>query len=402
MRILRKEIRRILSIKLLAILVLFSVCFSFLFLSIAQEFWNYSSSQWDVDFYRELVSEFGTELSIDEWDAFLAKRQQLIDDFMTEVRKSPVMQKYEIDTYDKYYEAYERLVFADNMTDEDEELRNDINRLIFEDEVASPISFKLQCMDQICDDKERGHIFTDSESADKFISEMYAGKQNEDYQRLYKHYMTADSITLIHRAATETVDGDLVKMLILSAVWCFVLILPYQIGERLRGIRDIQLCTKTGRKCFNKQAAASVMVGLIIGIMLCAVYAVLLARKGAFDFAACKISSHGYEYWLDMTYGQYLSFYAVFMLLSSAGSALLAYFVGRLSANYIAGIGIAIPTVAALCTAMDFLGIAPFNDKWNVTMELSILRACGVPLVCAVCVTAVCIMLKRDKVRDIL
>ena len=144
------------------------------------------------------------------------------------------------------------------------------------------------------------------------------------------------------------------------------------------------------------------MVGLIIGIMLCAVYAVLLARKGAFDFAACKISSHGYEYWLDMTYGQYLSFYAVFMLLSSAGSALLAYFVGRLSANYIAGIGIVIPTVAALCTAMDFLGIAPFNDKWNVTMELSILRACGVPLVCAVCVIAVCIMLKRDKVRDII
>ena len=376
MWILRKEIRRILSIKLLAILVLFSVCFSFLFLSIAQEFWNYSSSQWDVDFYRELVSEFGTELSIDEWDSFLSKRQQLIDDFMTEVRKSPVMQKYEIDTYDKYYDAKERLMLSDNMSDDDEELRNEISRLVFEDEVASPISFKLQCMDQICDDKERGHIFTDSESA--------------------------DNISLIHRAATETVDGDLVKMLILSAVWCFVLILPYQIGERLRGIRDIQLCTKTGRKCFNKQAAASVIVGLIIGIMLCAVYAVLLARKGAFDFAACKISSHGYEYWLDMTYGQYLSFYAVFMLLSSAGSALLAYFVGRLSANYIAGIGIAIPTVAALCTAMNYLGIAPFNDKWNVTMELSILRACGVPLVCAVCVTAVCIMLKRDKVRDIL
>ena len=376
MWILRKEIWRILSIKLLAILVLFSVCFSFLFLSIAQEFWNYSFSQWDVDFYRELVSEFGTELSIDEWDSFLSKRQQLIDDFMTEVRKSPVMQKYEIDTYDKYYDAKERLMLSDNMSDDDEELRNEISRLVFEDEVASPISFKLQCMDQICDDKERGHIFTDSESA--------------------------DNISLIHRAATETVDGDLVKMLILSAVWCFVLILPYQIGERLRGIRDIQLCTKTGRKCFNKQAAASVIVGLIIGIMLCAVYAVLLARKGAFDFAACKISSHGYEYWLDMTYGQYLSFYAVFMLLSSAGSALLAYFVGRLSANYIAGISIAIPTVAALCTAMKYLGIAPFNDKWNVTMELSILRACGVPLVCAVCVTAVCIMLKRDKVRDIL
>lgn len=376
MWILRKEIRRILSIKLLAILVLFSVCFSFLFLSIAQEFWNYSFSQWDVDFYRELVSEFGTELSIDEWDSFLSKRQQLIDDFMTEVRKSPVMQKYEIDTYDKYYDAKERLMLSDNMSDDDEELGNEISRLVFEDEVASPISFKLQCMDQICDDKERGHIFTDSESA--------------------------DNISLIHRAATETVDGDLVKMLILSAVWCFVLILPYQIGERLRGIRDIQLCTKTGRKCFNKQAAASVIVGLIIGIMLCAVYAVLLARKGAFDFAACKISSHGYEYWLDMTYGQYLSFYAVFMLLSSAGSALLAYFVGRLSANYIAGISIAIPTVAALCTAMKYLGIAPFNDEWNVTMELSILRACGVPLVCAVCVTAVCIMLKRDKVRDIL
>ena len=393
--------RSLLDARLLVILVTFSILFCYLFLMITQDNWNYSASFWDVDFYRELVAEFGTELSLDEWDGFLAKRQQLVDQLMVEVRKSTILENYGIDSYEKFLEAWEDCFFdAKNLSSEEEEVRRELNRIIFDDKITTPICFQLQCMDHVCSSRENGFIFADGESADKWIAERFADEQNVEYQQLCKRNMTADSVSLLHPAVTETVDDDFLAMLLLAAIWCFALILPYQIGERLRGIRDIQLCTKTGRNCFRKQAGVSVVIGLLVGGILCVVYAILLARKGAFDFAACKVSCRieGLYHWFDMTYTQYLVVYALFILLGSIASALLAYFVGRCAASYIAGVGIAIPTVAALCIGMNFLGCSPFRDEWALW---SILRACGVPLVCAVCASIVCILLKRDKARDI-
>lgn len=400
MRIITKELYRLFNIRLFLMLMLFSLMYINLFLSIAQDWWNYSNSIWDVDFHRELVAEFGTELSIDEWDAFMAKRQGLIDTFMTEIKKSPIMQKHGIDTYEKYidtYEKYQKKNIELNM-DTADELYSEFVRFSFEDLITEPISFKLQLMNYIVDDKEDNYIFTDSDNADRIISELYVSKHSQVYQQRYKSHMTANSITLIHSSAVETVSGDFISMIILTAVWCFVLILPYQISERLRGIRSIQLTTYIGRKCFDKQAAACVLTGTIIGIMLCAVYAIMLWRKGAFDFLKCTID----DLWFDMTYLQYLILYAAFMILISVGAAMLAYFIGRLSANYIAGIGISIPVAAIFCIATNFLGMSPFEMGWNLSKVGSVVRACGIGLVLVFCTAVVIIMLRRDKVRDIL
>ena len=404
MRILIKELRRLFDIKLIVILILFSIAYISIYLSIAQKDWSYSSSPCVVDFHRELVACFGPELSIDEWDEFMAMRQKIIDEFMDEVRKSPVMARHGINTYEKYREARNKIdeLYGENMTKEDKELHDELFRIELNDEITCPLSFKLQDMNWICDDKEDGSIFTNEENADNIISGIYVSKHSDNYKRRYKLHMTSDHISLIHDSAISTIDGDFKWMIILSVIWCFVLIMPYQISERLRCVRLVKLPTFTGRKVFDKQAVASVCAGIMTGIILCGVYALLLWRKGAFDFRWCNISLHFRTYWFDMSYLQYLLLYALFVILSSVGAALLSYIVGRLSVNYIAGIGIAIPISVIYAAVINILGTAPFDMGYNIYQTWSVVRACGVGLVSVFCVIVTCAMLHRDKVRDIL
>ena len=70
MRVLRKEMKKILDLRLLVILALFSAVYASMFLGVSQDGWNYSNSQYDVGFHKELVMEFGPGLSFHEWDAF--------------------------------------------------------------------------------------------------------------------------------------------------------------------------------------------------------------------------------------------------------------------------------------------------------------------------------------------
>lgn len=371
MRIIRKEMKKLFNMKLSVILFLFTAIFIWLFLSIAQPNWNYSASPYDVDFHRELVAEFGPELKADKWDSFLKKRQELIDTFEAAIAEDTILQKNGIATYDAFLKALHS--DTDLSSDEENRVSEELNRLFFNDSVTSPLLFNLQTMQKM---KElKGSTFF----ADQ----------------------TQDSVSLIHGAVTQTIDSDFPRMIVLLAIWCFIIILPYQIGERLKGVRDLQLSSKTGRKVFGRQAVACALTGLLMGNLLSAVYAALLYRKGTFDFWNCGITPYiGNHYWLDLTFGQYLLIYLAIFLLASVSAAMLAYFVGRLSANYIAGLGVSIPVAVVFCAASAKFGGMPFYA--DTTVSSSIIKLSLMLVLCVICLAIVIVLLKKDKLRDIL
>lgn len=397
MRIITKEIRKLFRIKPAAILVIFTAVFIRLFLSIAGTGWNYVNSPSDVDFYRELAAQFGPELTTDEWDAFMAKRQSMIDEFNAAISQDKILQKNGIDTFDKCVEARSALVSGDGSYTNKDELSDEINRIIFYDSVTSPMYFKLQIMSEFVHFK--GMTFWGSKTQDEIFKKDTVS--SEQYKKRYTELVNSNSVSLIPSAVTRTVDNDFSRMVILSAVWCFIMILPYQIGERLKGVRELQISSKTGRSIFGKQAFACALTGLFTGGLLSAIYAVLLYRKGAFDFLDCVIIPNmRIIYWFDLTYRQYLLIYLAVFLISSVAAAILAYLVGRLSVNYIAGLGISIPTAAGLCAAVSKFGYMPFYAHAAlIDSFVKILLTVGL---CAVCSAAAAVMLKKDKVRDIL
>lgn len=399
MRIIIKEIRKVLNIWLVVMMLLFSVMYVTQIPYISMDWWNHSASPYQVDLHRELIGKFGAAITLDEWDDFMAYRQKLIDDLMEYVLQDEIMQKYDIDTYEKYEEQKEITAFGDA---HETELGQEYSRLTFDDTITSPLNFKIQTLDSLVGAKESGHIFSSKEEAENKIQNSdYYKNMSESAQNRVVQIWTGKELSLLHEAVTENVKEDFVRMAILAVIWCFVLILPYQITERLKNVRDIQLTTKTGRKIFGKQATISALLGILIGIMVTAVYAFMLWRKGAFDFIHCPINIMMIQYWVDMTYGQFLLLYACELIMTSVVSALLAYLIGRLSVNYIVGLGISIPAAVVLCVAVNFIMIKPFYIQMPkmVSIILTFLPVLVFPIIIS---GLTGVMLRRDKVRDIL
>ena len=399
MRIFRKEIRKLLNIWLIMILLLFSMVYVSQIPYISMDWWNHSASPYEVDLHRELISKFGATITIDEWDDFMSFRQDLIDDLMDYVLQDEIMQKYDIDTYEKYEEQKEITSFGE---EHETELGQEFSRLIFDDKVTSPLSFKIQTLDELVSTKESGYIFSTDETAESKIHDLDHFKNMSDSaQNRLVQLWTGKELSLLHEAVTENVKDDFVRMAILAVIWSFVLILPYQITERLKNLRDIQLSTATGRKIFGKQAAVSALLGALIGVMVSGVYAYMLWKKGAFDFIHCPINIMMIRYWVDMTYGQFLLLYAFEMIATSVISALLAYLIGRISANYIVGLGISIPVTVILCFAVNRIMIIPFDLQIPkiVSIILILLPLLILPIAVSVIIG---VQLYRDKVRDIL
>lgn len=412
MRIVIKEIRKVLNLKLIIILMLFSAVYvtQIPYISMSMDgWWNHSSSPYDVDFYRQLIDKFGPTLTLDEWDDFVGVQQNLIDEFMDNILQNEIMQKNNIDTYDKFIEARnEARNWADIGENEQSDILQEFNRLTFEDPITSPILFKIQCSNSLVSDKEYGYVFSDKNSAEKKMSEWieanhygYLQKMSEKGKKRIVQVWMSSEMTLLHEAVIKNVEDDFVRMTALAVIWIFVLILSYQITERLKNVRQIQLSTKTGRKIFGRQAAVCSALGAAVGIAVSAVYAFLLWRKGGFDFIRCPINTIMTYYWIDMSYGDFLILCAGVLIMISVAAAFLAYLISRLSANYIAGLGISIPVCVILCVIVNKIMLMPLD--MHISELASYFLIC-VPLVLLPLAGAVMtgVMLRRDKVRDIL
>lgn len=398
MRITGIEFKKLLNIKLIIVLIVFSVLYVTQIPYISMDWWNHTASKYDVDFYRELIVKFGSSVSPDEWDEFLKIKKDLADELTEYISKNEIMQKYSIDTFEEFENLREKVHSGE---EHDTELGQEYLELVFHDLVSSPLCFKLQCMNDIIANQESGYIFSDDKSAEKKISEMetYNTMPAEARERI-KELWTGQELSLLNDAVTENVKDDFIRMVILVIIWCFVLILPYQITEELKNIRQIQLTTYTGRIIFRHQALVCALAGLITGIMVSAVYAYLLWHKGAFDFINCSVNNMHNQYWVNMNYGAFLLLYASELIMTSVAASLLAYILGRISANYITGIGISIPAAVILCMLVNYV----VKDLFIVRISkfISVFRIC-IPLVIlpSAAMLLVIFILQRDKVRDI-
>ncbi len=402
MRLLLKELKKLLSPLIVLILAAFSVAYTFLFLN------SPLSQRWTVRqtrLYEELRAEFGRELSSDEWDAFLAKREAVLERINESIRSSEILRKNGIYDYETFIHT-PPVVFTPTTSEEAIEMQMEKNRIYILDENTSPLFDYLHEMDYLISRKDDLHALADERDYDEAKGEGYvpsdAPYRNAAVAERYRETCTG-SISLIPRTAVDNVRDGLIQLLILSAILCFVLILPCLIKERLRGMRDIQLASSAGRGIFAVQAKTCALFGLGVGLLLDLVYALLLWRSGTLGFIACDISSFDrWRFWTDISFGSYLLIHAAAVMLFSVCASLSAYFIGRLANSHIVGLGIALPVAAALVFGFYMLVRNPLYLFSSPSIAAAVIKPCITLLVFAAISAAVLIMLKRDKVRDIL
>ncbi|MBR1701215.1 MAG: hypothetical protein IJ716_04605 [Lachnospiraceae bacterium] len=399
MRIFRKELRKIFQFRVIVLFALFAVIFGYLFFAWQYYPGYYVNSAYDVPFYEELVAEYGATLSKTEYQDVLKKREELIDQVEVYIREDIVFQENDVTTYAQFQESHAK----EAVTDAEMAVQEETNRFWFRNEATQWLLFRIQVLDNMERDVQFGRIYAD-EDALRIYADFLNSNSYEARERLKALFMR-DEMSLLPDAVYELLNTDFFNLVILVVVCCFVLMLPYQISDRLRGILPIAVSTKTGRRIFGKQMAACVVTGGIVAAVLGGIYSILLAQKHVFVFWDCPLSHNPYRLWVDMTMGEYWILCMVLLVGISMTGALLSYFVGRLSSHYITGLAAAIPAAVIYCAGIRFFTKYMFmiGDMYFYrSYGHSLFRTFGgLLLLAGIAVTMVMVLLRRDKERDL-
>lgn len=323
MRILGKECKKILDIRLLFVLLLFTFLYYQLFpqIMIYPAGGQCTSSPYDMPFTAELIKEFGTTIS--DLSVMEDKKEELKKAWGESVAGNTVMEDAGITSYDDLIEKQGQYLDKNESerTVEEEEIYQEILRITFEEGESSKLFFEIQYIDTLI-----------------------------DYGKRSKSILSDGSISLLPDGAKFILAEDMKYMAVLLVICFFVLIIPYLIRERLKKVLPLYATTKTGKNVYKKQFVACVCTCGVVGLVQLLVYLFVFIKKDLSVFWSCTIVSgewNGIEF--DITYGMFMLFNMVSVWLFALGSIILAYWIGRCAGNYVSGIAMALPIGGMTC-----------------------------------------------------
>lgn len=399
MRILSRELKKLFKPNLVIILLLFSAIYIWIFSNAVNFPNNYVDSKYDVPMYRDLVERFGTEIDEEEWQQLEEIKQELTDEITPYILEDKVFADAGINSYEKFDEIHSK--FSSELKDTEKAASEETTQFWFFNETTSELLFRLQCVNNILRVKDLNYVFADEKTAETLIPEDAA----EIHKKRLTEIFAYKDYSLIPNAAANVLFDDEKILIILGAIWCFILILPYQISERLCGTIPITVSTKTGKSFFSKQAAACAVSGGVIFVFLSAAYTFLLYKKGVLFFADCPMSTHIIPLWFDITLFQYYLAQCAVLLTVIISSSLIAYIIGRISTSYIMGLAIAIPSAALICFVSSISTYMMFyvnGHTNNLFLEAFGKPLAGIVGILILTLAGVIIKLKKDKVSDVL
>ena len=146
--------------------------------------------------------------------------------------------------------------------------------------------------------------------------------------------------------------------------FCAVLLIPYQVRERLRFVQPLYASTAVGRKIFLMQFWSAIGACVLVGLVQFGVYLFIFIEKGLAVFWKCPCwDSVVNLLWCDgISFGTYMFLYMVLVFIFTLAAVVVFYLAARVATNYISGIAIAIP----LCGGSGVLSYLLFHSLFLI------------------------------------
>ena len=309
MKILIKECKKIMDIRVLLVIAVFTVLFYHLFLEVTiyPAGGQTTDSPYDMPFYAELIESWGTSLPREDWSKLDEKRKELEEAYTRIIAADQVLADAKITNYQEFSKTQETFFDKDTLTDEEKKIDQELSRLVFEDSKGSKLFFELQVLDRLDE---------------------------------YKNLQNGDSISLMPGGIFYIVEKDMRMMGILLLICFAILALPYLIRERLCHVLPLYATTATGRKLFDRQFQALIVCCGFVGIVQFDIYVLVYVIKGlAVFWKGDCIDDTGLQLWCkNLPFGFYMLLYMLLVFVFVLAAVVLIYLIGRTAGNYIAGI----------------------------------------------------------------
>lgn len=373
MRILVQECKKILSIRLLLLLALFTVLFYNLFfeLNLYPAGGQCTDSPYDMPYAATLIRKYGTTLPVAEKGKIEKEVVDLKKKATEMIRDNADLRKAGISDFDTLSKERNRLAdYTDEQLSEKEQKENEaIMDFTSYDTEGERIMFQIQYANSLLDD---------------FAS------------------TARPEVNLLRSGAFYILQTDMSKMPIMILICYAVLLVAYHVRERLRGVMPLYSTTKTGREIYPIQYLAGLICCLIVGALQLLSYTIVWYAKGMGIFWQCPAwETRGMDCWIKgISFGQYMGIYEILVLLFCIAAMALIYGLARLAQGYITGVVLSIPgcAITGVAASVIFSGLCTSTSMISMKMwELYALSVCVV-----IAVLFLYFRLRRDEKRDIL
>ena len=399
MKLLGYEVKKILNVKLLIVLCMFTMLFYNMFIAI----WIHPEDSADCRAQNDLATvlreEYGyeTHLPYEDYEVLEEVRQEQIRKLDEMVLKSSILLETGIKSYQQL-----RAMEYDTMTDAVEE---ELNRIMFDEGIREV--FLTQTIEGIYDDMKVCPLFgveagKEREVADKFLSigSMYDDYTKEAIERVAS-VIKENRLSLMPTSILHHLLFDFPRFGVLLVISCLLLILPYQIRERLAGVNPLMATTHTGRNLWKRRYSSAVIACVFVCAVQSVIFCMVLNRADVLQYWNYAISGNDRNmFWFDMSFGTYLIVNFVLYTIVAVSIMTVFYLISRLSVNYIVGVAIGIPITVLIGALLPLFTRAFLSVERSMLYD--VVRPIGIVFVLFVAAMCIVFVLQKwDKRRDV-
>ncbi len=402
MRIIAKECGRILDPRRLLLIAMFTLLYYQIFMNVDDYPENYpntptASAVWS--FQRALVEEIGPVLTLEDWHFLEEKQEELHGKADEAIASNMALQELGISDFD----TYKKTLADSSHSDISEEERRRCLKIISVSQDNAEVQQYIRLLERIDNmdtPRKFGYLFEVPKNEAEVLTIKNYGTWATPLFLKAKTIFCQREYSLLPYQLTWLLWEDMRRMTILLVICSLILLVPYQIHERLCGVTPLYAATHTGRKIFGIQWKAEIFsCGLISALQLLA-YLGIFAAKGLTVYWKCPAWPEEFNtFWLDISFGAYMALYMFMIWFFIMGNTVLAYMIGRCCSNYIAGIAVSIP----LGCVVSYLGRRLFNSPFAFTENVVV--PLWEPMALAAWLAAagglLIFLLKKDRIRDL-
>lgn len=366
MRIFWYEWKKIFNIKLLLLLAIFTYFYAQIY------YWgiiNFPGAGPGSDVYITYISktlreEVGMTIHKSEFYLLDEILEDMLKDKDTLIQESEILAREGITNSEEMDAVTSEYIRRMNEGDADaRQVVEEINRILFLDgPVANSVADEIQYLYEDLAGEGPGYInfLCDTrEEAMASAKKALTGSSDPDplmVEWLAKFFYT-DEMSLLPQWVFNTTRTNFPNLATIMLISVAILILPWQIRERLSGIRDLQGSSAAGRKLWDRQ----LLVSLAAAAVVCAVQTMvfILAMDVSDMTYYWNYPIYGARQWVQFpfTLGEYVLFSAGMMTLYVLACTVLFHLISRVAANYVVGFALILGPFLLLNSLTDYLFI---------------------------------------------
>lgn len=361
MNIVLYEMKKIWNLKLLLIIVTLCALFFFLFMDFYIVYYPNGHPETEaVNYATQMIDQYGLSLDRKEYDEFIKKEEaDIYSKIETYIKTNSIFSDAKIYTFEDFEKVYEK----ESPTQLE---AHAIESLLSEE--SDYILYKLQTLQSI------------ESSYDVDFNEFLNEKEQLRLDKL-QYAEKYHNIMSIGTFSNTVMYLTYFSRLAILAVLLFVA--PLVISDRIKNLHLLQYTSKSGRKVFNHQFAAVILSAFLLTTVLLLVFGTIYSINETSQFWNNRLISfmNPGVFWFDISYGQYIVLFVIFLYLLCLGTASIVFVLSRYSQNIITLILKLIPAVVAfwtLCSGVFFNTFSSSNTLYKLTKIFGI-----EPIICS-------------------